>query len=531
MNYFKFTLQTALALITLSSAGSGQNHSVNDVNLQGGELKYGEAVLPDALDPVTSVQNMANIRMMELMFESLLDVNVKGEYVPRLAAELPKIQGYEVLFKLRENVTWHDGTPFSANDVKFTWELLKNPQTTTDPYLRKLVANIQSCTVLNPHTVKFTLAAVKGSPYAVFTFKIVPEHLIGAPYLQKKHSFVRNPVGTGPFKFQKLVESTFKFSVQDPHYAGRAYLDKITMEYVPDPQIMLTLIKSPSGLDAIVEARNQDLAELASTGKYNIREYNSMSFNYIGYNLKHPILGIKQIRTAITLGIDRAEILKVHYLNKGSLVSGPYPPGSKNGNPLIDPALPPFKPDLAVQLLKKTGCEDKNRDGILELNGKPLEFTLIVRVEDNDTPAALAIQDYLKQLGIRITIKHLDTETIKAVVFREKKFDMILAGWVFDEENDVSSLFHSQGYNNFIFFADAKVDKYIEAISRVNDPDQRRLLNHKLHELLFNELPYTFLWTLDKYAVIHKKVNGVEEIHPFYFFKFIKNWYIPIEYQ
>jgi len=505
--------------------------SQSDYEKYGSEFKYGENEPQDAIDPVTSRQNMPNVRLMEFLFESLLVDDPNGTAIPQLAVEMPTIKGREVLFKLKEGVRWHDGTPFTAEDVKFSYMLYQNPDTFTEPFNHKVASRIEQCIVIDDFTVKFVLKEARKNPYGIFSLKIIPKHAIGKPVLRPGHPFTKNPIGTGPYKFVKQKENSVWMAVNEDYHNQRAYIDEAVMEYVPDQRMMLSLLLSDSGLDAVIELRPKDIVVVESTGKFNLLEYNSMSFNYIGYNLKNPILGIKKIRYAIALGIDRQEILAVPYLNKGQLVSGPFPPNSIYNNPDIDPQMPPFMPDKAAELLAEVGCVDSNGDGVLELDGQPLEFEMIVRVEDNDVPAALAIQDYLKQIGVKINLKHMATETIKSVVFKNKNFDMALLGWVFDSENDVSSLFHSRGYNNFIGFSNSRIDQYIEAIGKATDQEQKRKLNYKLHELLFNEMPYTFLWSLDKYAAIDKKVQGTENLHPFKFFTYFNKWYIPLNLQ
>lgn len=508
--------------ILISNTGYAQEYA-----LYGGELKYGENEFPDSFDPITSTLNMPNVRLMELLFESLLVTDELGNYVPQLSEGMPVISGTEVIFNLKQNVTWHDGQPFTSADVKFTYDLIKNNRTVKEPYLKALIDYFQGCSVLGPYQVKFTLKQALPEPYYLFTFKIVPKHAIGKDYLQKTDPFVRNPIGTGPFKFVGNVENTIKLQAQDPYHGdgGRAFLDRIKMEYIADPQAMYTSLKF-GGLDAIVEIRFKDISDLKSTNKFNIREYNSLSFSYIGYNFRNPILKIKKVRQAMSLGIDRAQILKVYHLNKGILISGPFPPAGPWTNPDIHPW--PFKPDLAKELLMDINCTDLNGDGILELNNQPLEFTLIIEKEGkNVEEVAQAIKDYLKDIGIRINIKHMDSQAILSTVFRNKNFDMIISGWVFDAANDVSSLFRTDGYNNFISYSNSDVDKLIDFISNTTDSERRRLANYKLHEILALECPYTFLWTLHKYAAIHKKVRGTEKIHPFKFFTFITDWYIP----
>jgi peptide/nickel transport system substrate-binding protein len=195
----------------------------------------------------------------------------------------------------------------------------------------------------------------------------------------------------------------------------------------------------------------------------------------------------------------------------------------------------PFIPEKAKDFLRDIGCIDSNGDGILEFMGQPLKFDMIIEAEgqgltDLQGPA-LAIKDYLNELGIKIEIIHMDSQTILNRVFKNKQFDMVISSWAFDELNDVSSLFQTNGENNFVSYSNPEVDKYFKIISQAQNSELIRLSNFEIHNRIQVDCPYTFLWTLDKYAAINKKVRGTDNIHPFKFFSFIRQWYIPKEYQ
>jgi peptide/nickel transport system substrate-binding protein len=225
--------------------------------------------------------------------------------------------------------------------------------------------------------------------------------------------------------------------------------------------------------------------------------------------------------------------LAVHYFNKGELISGPFPPASPYNNPEIN--IYPYRPDLAIGYLGKIGCRDSDGDGILELNGQPLEFVLFIEAEtqihSSIQGVAESIEDYLGEIGIKITVKNLESHAFTDRVKIKRDYDMVISGWIFDEQNNISSLFRTNGENNFISYSNPEVDKYIDYVNSEFDEEKKRLVNYKLHEILQLDSPYCFLWTLDKYAALHKKIRGTEYIHPFKFFSFIGYWYIPRELQ
>ena len=501
---------------------------IDMTGLTGGQFKYGEDEFPDTFDPITSDLSMANVRLSELIFEALLDKDIVGNYVPELAAQMPVVQGKEVVFELKQNVTWHDGKPFTAEDVKFTHDLIKHPQTECDPYLRRLMRKFDACIVLGPYRVKFILNKPVAEPYYLFNFKIVPKNVINKSYLTKRHPFVMKPIGTGPFQFLTRGNSSISLTVTNPHHFGRAYLDRIKMEYYADPGTMLQTLLF-DGIDAIIRINNKDYAQIATAGKFNLRQYNALSFSYLGYNFKNPILKIKKIREAIAYGINRKKILQEHYFDKGQLISGPYAPASSCYNPEI--AQIEYFPEKAKLLLEEAGCKDTDQDGILELNGRKLEFTLIIEAEKESVSstegAALAIADYLHDLGFKIHITHMDAQSLISRVFKQRDFDMLLSVWYFDASNDISSLFYSTGYNNYISYSNPEVDELINRYLEELDPDKRRLICYELHRILSEEMPYTFLWSLEQWAAIHQKVLGTEYIDPWNFFNHIRLWRIP----
>ena len=114
--------------------------------------------------------------------------------------------------------------------------------------------------------------------------------------------------------------------------------------------------------------------------------------------------------------------------------------------------------------------------------------------------------------------------------FGEQDFDIVIAAWVFDDSADISSLFHSSEIgpwgNNFISYSSPQIDSLIVESKNTLDREKRRVINQRLHKILAEECPYTFLWSLNNYAAVHKKLRKVE-IHPFKFFSYVDEWYIP----
>ncbi len=501
---------------------------------QGGHLTYSESILPDTYNPLTTSDNETSLRLSELMFESLVFIDYKGEVKGRLAEKWNTFNGNQrIVFYLRKDVKWHDGAAFTAKDVKFTYDAIMDSASDVRPETRQALSVIKDVAVLGDNVIRFDFNSSVADPERLFLFKILPAHsFYGRTTLSKFDRFGKNPIGTGYYKFDHetrnhdVVLSAFK-----DHYGTPANISQIKMVYQPEMSLLMQGLLL-NAVDLVVEVPPQKIAEVANTGKFQIIPYNSLAFSFFGYNCDNPVLNIKEVRQAFTLALDRAKMLDDIYFGKGELISGPFSPASWGYNP--DVPVWPYDPARARRLLEKAGIRDNDGDGILDYKGKPLKFKLKIPIysgNEGGLSVCLRFQYYLKQLGIQVDIEHLDYEKWKRDVKERHDFDIVFAEWQFDNSSDISSLFHSAsgkaaGSDNFISYKNPKVDSLLDQFSQTTNHEVRRRLNYQLHEVLADECPYTFLWTLEKNAAVSNKVQKVI-VHPYRFFTFVNDWFIP----
>jgi peptide/nickel transport system substrate-binding protein len=240
------------------------------------------------------------------------------------------------------------------------------------------------------------------------------------------------------------------------------------------------------------------------------------------------------VRQAITVAVNRQEMLDSFFNGQGTVISGPFAPGSWAYNLDVKPL--PFNTERARALLAEAGFRP-GADGIMEKDGKKLALSLKVPIEKESEAVkrvVLAFQNYLKNAGIAITVEFKEWQAWKEDVFLEHNFDIMFASWVFDDSADISSLFHSAEIgdwkNNFGGYSNPEVDGLIVESKLTLDHEKRRTINRKLHAILAEEQPYTFLWTLTNYSAYHRKLRRVQ-IHPYKFFSFADEWFIPASEQ
>jgi peptide/nickel transport system substrate-binding protein len=477
---------------------------------------------------------MISLRLTELIFNGLVGINEKQEIVPELAEKWdrsPDSRTYT--YTLRKDVTWHarEGEtpkPFTAEDVLFTYKIMMHPKTITP--LKVRYEFIDSVEKLDEYTVRFTLKRPILNALAKFSFKVIPKHgPANSQYLTRNDPFVQNPFGTGPFMLKSITaEREIILAANENYFKGRPYLNTIVAKPFADQNIMTQALMF-NAIDMIVLVNPRDIPEIQGDKRFILQPYNALSYSFFGYNSRNPLLADKRVRTAFTHAVNRQEMLDSFFNGQGTIISGPFAPGSWAYNLDVQPLA--FDPQKAIALLQEAGFA-RGADGIMQKGGERLTLSLKVPIEKESEAVkrvVLAFKNYLKNVGVDIKVEFKEWQAWKEDVFLEHDFDIIFASWVFDDSADISSLFHSGEIgawkNNFGGYSNPEVDGLINESKLTLDHEKRRTINRKLHAILADENPYTFLWTLTNYAAYHKKVRRVA-IHPYKFFSYADEWFM-----
>ncbi len=527
-----------LSVVTMTLFGVGLLQSPvcaqSDTSLTGGVLNYGEYGRPVTLDPITS-NDMISLRVSELVFNGLVAINEKQEVVPDLSerAEVTE-DGRIYTFYLRQDVTWHpregEATkPFTADDVIFTYNIMMHPKTITP--LKVRYEFIASVTKIDDYTVQFNLKRPILNALAKFSFKIIPKHgPANSEFLSREDPFVQSPIGTGPYILRNITADREVILVaNENYYKGRPNIDKFVARPFADQNIMGQALMF-NAIDMIVLVNHRDIPQIQGDKRFVLQPYNALSYSFFGFNLRNPLLSDKRVRQAFTYAVNRQEMLDSFFQGQGTIISGPFAPGSWAYNLDIQPM--PYDPQKAIALLTEAGFE-RGSDGIMAKGGQKLKLILKVPIAKESEAVkrvVLAFKNYLSKIGVQIEGEFLEWMAWKEDIFLHHDFDMMFASWVFDDSADISSLFHSaeigQWKNNFGAYSNPEVDSLIVESKLTLDHEKRRTINRKLHARIADESPYVFLWTLTNYAAYNKKVRHVA-IHPYKFFSFADDWYIP----
>lgn len=485
----------------------------------GQTFRYPEDTRPTSLLPFFA-EDMSAVRMVELIFDSLVIKNKRGDMEGALATSWqvdPDKMG--ISFALREGVKWHDGQPFTADDVAFTVKAAKDRKTVFNA--KSKYRFIREVTVTGQFGVHFAFDRPLSDPETRFLFKIIPKHAFKSSSIKRKDKFNRKPIGTGPFRVQKYSLRSIRLK-RFEDYWGEAQIGSIMMQHTPDKSAQVNLLQysgGKAGVQAVIFLPPKNIPLFENSDSVVLEPYHTVSWWYMAYNHKNKALRDLAVRQAIALAINREELLEAH-LGRGDTLSGPFTESS----PFYNFEVEPREQDLAKarEILDAAGYKKK---GKVRRKGRvKLDFKFVMDKELASNQALfLGIQAQLKKIGVIARPQYVDHARYREQVFSRKKFDLTLNVWSFEEVEDVYPLFHSEGVMNFINYNNADVDTLLDTAKATRDYKQYKEYMKKLHATLNQDLPYFFLWSLDVYSGISKRVRNVY-IQPYYYFTSFKEW-------
>jgi peptide/nickel transport system substrate-binding protein len=444
--------------------------------------------------------------------------------------------------------------PVTAHDFKFYFDALQNPHVDLADAVssRFLLRDIEHITVIDdytlavcakkvekkdsfgnvsfvlPYTTKFYIAGLR--PLARFVYQYNPNGTKIAPNDSFKdfyqtsslwaerfvHHFAsRVIVSCGPWLFDGMTKQGIRFRKNPQFYNPYSALyqemeiyflespDAIFREFVAQ-KIDLCVISPQDLIELDRFTKSDTYAEFRQKGMdFNRLDYLQRTYSYIAWNQKNRLFESKKVRQAVTLAIDRNRLIRQNLQGQAIVVTGPFFVSSEGYNETLEAF--PYDPDQAKRMLAEEGWFDSNADGILEkvLDGNVVSFRfrLSYYVKNPISKAnAELIALFLKEIGIECTLNGIDLADL-SMEFEDKSFDALLLAWsLTSPPEDPRQLWHSESADeksssNIVGFRNKTVDLLIEQLQYEHDKEKRKELLHKIHEVIHDEMPYTFLYT------------------------------------
>lgn len=419
-------------------------------------------------------------------------------------------------FKLRKGVTWHDGAPFTSKDVKFTFDTFMNSQNRTE-HLRAPYQDVLD--PVHPYEAPDDSTFVIHLKKPIFTFLqdldstiIVPEHIFGRGEFNT-HPNVRAPVGTGPFRFIEWTGEQFVMERNSTYWGRQPYLDRVEFKLVTDRETAFLMLKR-GDLDFMTRIqphqRTEGYTEEVAAG-FNLTDHVPSQYAFWVYNTRLPVFADARTRRAMThlMPIDR--VICEIYQCQGSPVTGPFP----QTHPAYDRDLKPwpYDPEAAMALLEEAGWTDTDGDGIRdkEIDGvrQPFQFTFLLTANSRTLEQQLTVvQASARRAGVDIKLSKVDW-SVFVERLRKGEFEAASLLWILSHETDPYGLFHSTQPQNYGKWKNEEADHILDVAHTILDETARNVLYRRLHHILHEEQPYSFIYTPVLPGLISKKFAGV----------------------
>lgn len=482
----------------------------------------------NTLNPLFN-QNYSVYQLHHLVYESLLTFNENMEIEPLLAESwVVSDDGQSVDLKLRENIKWHDGEPFTSEDVIFTINLIKGniKEVKSKTIFTTSIQQISDVREIEPNTIRITFTRPFGNALEVMTFPILPKHQFTSDILAKMNSNSFHMIGTGPYKTEKFESTrTIELVRNEQYWKSKPYIEKINVVIVPDEEAQLSLFENKE-VD-LAQPNSIDWTKYLDDNNVAIYEYVSNHFEFVGFNFKNFLLRDNNVRKAIASSINRHNIVRDVYLDHGTVSDVPINPTSW----LHDDSIIQIGYDLnETQLLLEEGNFKLKDNSNIRVNddGTPLKFKMILN-KDNilREKKAYYIKEELIKIGIEIEIVLLDWEIYQSEV-KAGNYDLLLGGWELSFVPDLSFAFHSTqiGNTNFIYYNNELMDELLQKSFQVTNGADKLKAYSELQHYLVEDLPYLTLLFKNSSLLIKNHVYGNIEPTSYNIFNKIEEWFI-----
>jgi peptide/nickel transport system substrate-binding protein len=481
----------------------------------------------------------------DLIFPGLLDSRfdtARGllEYSPLLAKAWEYHDGNrDIVFHLRTDAKWSDGAPVAARDVQFSYELYGDTavasvrQNSVEGFRRSEngVLDIrQSVEVLDDSTVVFHFERPYPGQLFDAGLPILPSHVLKQISRQalRESPFNQKPIGSGPYMLkswkplQEIVLESSPTSVLP--MPGRT--NQLIFRVIPDSRSRLAQLRSGE-VDLVANVRLEDAVELQTENRLQIvptgeRIYDALNWNNLdpveyarshgGRVRPHPLFGDSKVRRALTLGINRQEIVQSYLRSYGRQAVGPISPIFRWAyNDTLKPL--PYDPVAAASMLEKEGWRDRNGDGVLDKGARKFSFVLKITAGDQlRSNIAAIVQNELRALKIDVQIEQVERSVFWKDLM-QKKYDAWIAGFSVPLQMQLDELWGSdlkQSPFNLVSFQNKRVDEILKGAKLVQRETDHAAAWKEFQVILYNQQPCTFLYWMNGLVAINKRIKGTD---------------------
>ena len=523
MYYKNINLYSFILFLCLFSIGCSQDKPVG-LNYQahydkedGGRLINAMTGEPSNLIAMIAGDS-ASSAIANNIFNSLLKYDESLNYAPEIAESWNISNNQKTItFKIRKGLYWADGEKLTSKDVMFTWKLVTNPDTRT-PYASDYQL-VKKASTPDPYTFKVTYQESYAPALDTWTsLHILPEHLLRNEDINNTY-FSRKPVGSNYYILDNWKSGQqVSLTRNSRSINGKANINNLISRIIPDTSSQfMELIADNIDLMSINPIQFKRVFPSRKDLRDKIGLYKELGngYTYLGFNLKKEPFNDRRVRKALNFAIDKNEIVKGVLLGLGEPLASPYKPGTRWNNTKLKPYQ--YDSNRALNLLSEAGYK-KNKDGLLEKNGKVLRFEILTNQNKQREMTAVIIQRRLKEIGVDVSIRVIEWASFINQFIKTGDFDVVVLGWSLSLDPDQFNIWHSTqqgpGQFNFLGYENKRVDTLLERGRLELDVSKREKIYHEFSDILLDDSPIVYLYAGYGLSAINKRVRGIKRLSP-----------------
>jgi peptide/nickel transport system substrate-binding protein len=473
----------------------------------GGRVIVGVQQEPEMLSEILNSMATNNL-VCNLIFSKFVKYDDHYRLIPDLITEIPTADNGGIspdylvyTYHLRRDARWHDGRPVTSADVKFTFEVIMDPQVNVES--REGWDVVASAETPDSHTVVFRLKR----PYPDFvseTFydeSVLPAHILRDFRGERFHSapFHHAPVGCGPFKFESWTPGSHLVLVANPDYYGEGpYLDGIILKFVPTENALLVQLKTGE-IDMFDNANINFIGQLEQIEGVRVYRTPMLMYEHIDLNTQHDALKDRRVRRALSFATNKREIAERIYnglVREAALdefEESRYYSAAAAAQATYDPA-------MARRLLLEAGWRDTDGDGIVDRSGVPLKLSISASAgQPNRERTELVLREQWRQVGVDLELRNYGPTVLYGTyedggILKRGTFDVAMYAWLSSPAPSRRDALYAASSipphgQNHPRFANPEVTRLLEQGSTEPDASTRDTIYRRIQEILVEEAP------------------------------------------
>ncbi|HSP53963.1 MAG TPA: peptide ABC transporter substrate-binding protein, partial [Dehalococcoidia bacterium] len=451
-----------------------------------------------------------------LVFSGLTRLGLDGQVLPDLAESWQITpDGRSVTFKLRSGVVWHTGSPFTAADVVFTYNLLADPKLQADPDQAPLWRQVH-CSDPDPLTVTCELPAPFAPFLAFTTVGILPRHILeGADSASLlDNAFNKNPIGTGPYRLAQLDDNRAVLKANAQYHMGAPKIDEIDFQFYPDNASAASAIVRGDADGLLLEpsVSRAEADELTSRSGMKVYNANRSAYTVLYLNNGQPPLNDVAVRRAIAQSIDINSIISDVLGSAATAATSPMVPGTWAFNPDIQSY--DHDADAARKSLDDAGWTLADGSDVRQKDGVELRISLVTDQDPLRGAVADRIAGELTDSGIATTVVRQDSSDLVKDALIPRQYQAAIFGWDPGPDPDPYPAWHSSqatdNGRNIAAYRSEDADRIMEQARRTSDIDERQSLYYTFQQTFHDDVPSIVLYYPVFTYVVSDKVRGIE---------------------